>query len=1449
MSEEEEEEEELLVMEEREAEMAPSPAVAVAVAGDEPVTRKGFFLAPRRNPNGNPLVTPHSPKRYKSVSFSTLESPKILFKGWSSSLKQWDQWVNKLKPLHGDSWRKVGIFDAIIASTCRIRRDPCSLFGVSSFWCDETNTFLFLWGETTISLEDVTVLAGFPALGRPVRAPPLEGELKDLELRITEERLGFNRSSYKKPDHSAWLKRFVERGGDELEHVAFLSLWLSRFVFCSHPEKTIRQHVLPIAVRIARGERIALAPAVLAGIYRDLREVKEYLASNERSKEFPLIVWAPLHILQVWIWERFASLRPEANDSGNGGGPRMARWHEVGKKTELAFVQSVLNSPAEFQWRPYCTSLSDFSGDQANNEESRSFAVCLRDCELVGVDCIEQYLPHRVARQFGLDQDVPCTIPRANSKWEDAWESYEIKAKTSIFNFPRQLVESGVTLRYAKWWEQYRMACSSSNVVEDVKEGEEPAKNVKRSQEEKTAGKKKKKKGKVLLNGKKRKLADVYGATLSDWLMSNHRNVRAKNGVESHEPSTNAVEIRKKENLVEKPKENKKRKRAKGCEEKIHVKSQEPSLKAVEIKKKQTCPAKPKEKKKRKQANSVEEKNHVKSQEPSSNSVEIKKNQTVKPKENKQKKQAKGPEEKIEHKSRANVETGEGENISRGENSASNPLGEKEKAVKSSKKKNRVKSEETLQSAVKFPKQKTRAVEPKTGKKKEKKRARKEKIEIELKASGAITVEEGTPSGETYPSDLLAKHVKEMVERVAKLDVGERKEDGEARSPENGTVTLDVEEKVLIEERVPSGEAPPSDPMAENEKETVECVAEGDDREQQENEEDRSPERETVAGKIDEVLTEDGKKISDEEIAEDVEMMGNGESGCSLHIMQEPEEVIPLEQEKKREENEELTAVTGEEEKMIVEENGDCLCNPAVVEEPEEFIPLEKADQGGENMEIVDEGEEEKVVEDEEKRVDDRRTESEEALPTEETSQRGEKEKAVEKDEEEEVVEEGEKGVDDRRTESEEALPTEETSQRGEEKEKAVEKDKEEEVVKEEDKGVDDGRTESEEALPTEETSPRGEEKEIAVEKDEEEEVTKEEEKRIDDGRTESEEALPTEETSPRGEEKEIAVEKDEEVEEVTKEEEKRIDDGRTESEEALPTEETSRREEEKEITNNDIEEKEITSKDAEDKGIVEGVERANGGESPVCLSVIEDHETVALAEANNGEGEQEISEKSEEEEVIVEVINRITVVQEGEGEENGGTEEKADAQDIQGINNAGNPRDLALIKETVEDAEGTKDEEFASDRINSCNQLGQEREENTEEIKRTNKGESQNNPEIIKEREGTLTPEKEDRRRNDGDSFNLSLKDKEEKETLKNVNKEFKTESTIEVIVAEENKGMASSKHVKYEVERMEEKCSPHISKESKLEMEIRKLKEEIAAIEARVLDLESIADVQSRP
>ena len=64
------------------------------------------------------------------------------------------------------------------------------------------------------------------------------------------------------------MKKFMNTGSD-IEHEAFLVLWLSRFVF-PISYSLVTQRVFPIAVHLARGTKIALAPAILATIYRDL---------------------------------------------------------------------------------------------------------------------------------------------------------------------------------------------------------------------------------------------------------------------------------------------------------------------------------------------------------------------------------------------------------------------------------------------------------------------------------------------------------------------------------------------------------------------------------------------------------------------------------------------------------------------------------------------------------------------------------------------------------------------------------------------------------------------------------------------------------------------------------------------------------------------------------------------------------------------------------------------------------------------------------------------------------------------------------------------------------------------------------------------------------------------------------------------------------------------------
>ncbi|OMP12155.1 hypothetical protein CCACVL1_00095 [Corchorus capsularis] len=92
------------------------------------------------------------------------------------------------------------------------------------------------------------------------------------------------------------------------------------------------------------------------------------------------------------------------------------------------------------------------SDDSSLDDELLSFARCIRPSELVGLDCIEQYLPHRVALQFGMDQDIPGTVSRSNDSSGSAWADYNKSVWGGKLNIPSRVFEAGVTTRYLKWW-------------------------------------------------------------------------------------------------------------------------------------------------------------------------------------------------------------------------------------------------------------------------------------------------------------------------------------------------------------------------------------------------------------------------------------------------------------------------------------------------------------------------------------------------------------------------------------------------------------------------------------------------------------------------------------------------------------------------------------------------------------------------------------------------------------------------------------------------------------------------------------------------------------------------------------------------------------------------------------------------------------------------------------
>ncbi|XVF34034.1 hypothetical protein REPUB_Repub18cG0022300 [Reevesia pubescens] len=455
-------------------------------ADGKPILRTAHFLKPTSSSIDEPIP------KFSSLSRSSLpytfepeEWPlKACFCGWRTPRKSWLFWVDILRPKYQPVWEKAGIFEAIMSSTCLIKRYDDLIIGLAEKWNPETNTFIFPWGETTMSLEDVMILGGYSVIGFPVTCPADSQKLREVEDKLLEECRKIRGGMGKRISQTAWMKNFMGSGRD-IEHEAFLSLWLTRFVLPDF-DGIIRKRVFPIACHLAKGEVMALGPAVLASIYRDLTLLKETIVGSTNFKGsdvddcvLEIRLCSPMQLVQSWAWERFPALQPEPNAIHNFD-PRSARWSNV-KIVKVENVRMVLDSAGEtFDWRPYAKVVNHWQFHEFYKEKEEwtsvtrslrellSVALCLRPSELVGLGsgCIQQYLPHRVAMQFGIDQDVPCHVARSNETPEIAWKNYLRPINDRKLYIPSRFFESDITVRYLEWWKKLSMV-----VQQDVIKG------------------------------------------------------------------------------------------------------------------------------------------------------------------------------------------------------------------------------------------------------------------------------------------------------------------------------------------------------------------------------------------------------------------------------------------------------------------------------------------------------------------------------------------------------------------------------------------------------------------------------------------------------------------------------------------------------------------------------------------------------------------------------------------------------------------------------------------------------------------------------------------------------------------------------------------------------------------------------------------------------------------
>ncbi|KAL9403430.1 hypothetical protein Peur_000402 [Populus x canadensis] len=326
----------------------------VSFTGDSiPTLRTAHFLKPTLATRTRSVPKPPTCSLSSLPStFEPKEWPlKINFSGWQKPKLNWVTWVHKLKFKYQSLWKKAEIYEAIMHSTFIVVRDYDFIIGLAEKWCPKTNTFVFPWGEATITLEDMIILGGYSVLGSPVSSCSdyKSRELKEIEDKLAEAGRNISRGKVIKPCQSKWMEKFMDSGG-EIEHEAFLSLWLARYVF-RDSDTALKDHFFPIAIQMARGERIALAPAVLASIYRDLSLLKETIVFTTKLETFEdgvlaLTIWSPFLLVQIWGWERFPMFQPNPLFLNNGD-PRCALWDSVkGVKVEnarLALLQIYLN--------------------------------------------------------------------------------------------------------------------------------------------------------------------------------------------------------------------------------------------------------------------------------------------------------------------------------------------------------------------------------------------------------------------------------------------------------------------------------------------------------------------------------------------------------------------------------------------------------------------------------------------------------------------------------------------------------------------------------------------------------------------------------------------------------------------------------------------------------------------------------------------------------------------------------------------------------------------------------------------------------------------------------------------------------------------------------------------------------------------------------------------------
>jgi hypothetical protein len=163
---------------------------------------------------------------------------------------------------------------------------PELLIAALHFYEKSTNTFQFKCGMLTPTLLDVAAITGLRPNGDHFD-PTKTGDKVEL--------------NYKENTFSKYIAENMGKEGEEVsheEHVAFLTLWLSHFVFCSKSLQVARMFI-PMALQIHEGRLFSLGRLLLANLYEAMGNTSDSIKASKDGSKFS--VAGPIWLLQLWL--------------------------------------------------------------------------------------------------------------------------------------------------------------------------------------------------------------------------------------------------------------------------------------------------------------------------------------------------------------------------------------------------------------------------------------------------------------------------------------------------------------------------------------------------------------------------------------------------------------------------------------------------------------------------------------------------------------------------------------------------------------------------------------------------------------------------------------------------------------------------------------------------------------------------------------------------------------------------------------------------------------------------------------------------------------------------------------------------------------------------------------------------------------------------------------------